>query len=122
MPLLTAALASAALAGPGVAEAPPQAPNPVVEWNRAALSILRTPGAQPATVHPTRSMAILHAAVYDAVNAIVKTHSDYLVHLKAPRHASVAAAAAQAAHDVLVQLYPSQTSTLDADLAASLTS
>ena len=29
--------------------------NPVVQWNRTLLSILRTPGAQPATVHPTRS-------------------------------------------------------------------
>jgi hypothetical protein len=99
-----------------------QTPDQVIQWNRVLLGILRTPGAQPATVHATRSMAIMHAAVYDAVNAIVKTHADYLVHLKAPRHASVAAAAAQAAHDVLVQLYPSQTSLLDTDLAASLAS
>jgi hypothetical protein len=102
--------------------APTQTPDQVIQWNRILLGILRTPGAQPATVHPTRSMAIMHAAVYDAVNAIVKTHSDYLVHLRAPRHASVAAAAATAAHDVLVQLYPSQTSMLDADRAASLAS
>jgi hypothetical protein len=40
--------------------------NPVVEWNRSLLTIVRTPGAQPATVHPTRSFAILHAAIYDA--------------------------------------------------------
>ena len=99
-----------------------QAPDQVIQWNRILLGILRTPGAQPATVHPTRSMAMMHAAVYDAVNAIVKTHAEYLVHLSAPRHASVAAAAAQAAHDVLVQLYPSQASTLDADLATSLAS
>ena len=99
-----------------------QAPDQVIQWNRILLGILRTPGAQPATVHPTRSMAMMHSAVYDAVNAIVKTHADYLVHLKAPRHASVAAAAAQAAHDVLVQLYPSQTSMLDGDLATSLAS
>jgi hypothetical protein len=102
------------------AAASTQAPDQVIQWNRILLGILRTPGAQPATVHPTRSMAIMHAAVYDAVNAIVKTHADYLVHLKAPRHASVAAAAAQAAHDVLVQLYPNQAATLDADLAMSL--
>ena len=94
----------------------------VIQWNRILLGILRTPGAQPATVHPTRSMAMMHAAVYDAVNAIVKTHAEYLVHLSAPRHASVAAAAARAAHDVLVQLYPSQASMLDADLATSLAS
>ncbi len=96
-----------------------QAPDQVIQWNRILLGILQTPGAQPATVHATRSMAILHAAVYDAVNAIVKTHTDYLVHLEAPRHASVAAAAATAAHDVLVKLYPAQAVTLDGDLAAS---
>ena len=53
--------------------------NPVVQWNRTLLVILRTPGAQPATVHPTRSFAIMHAAIYDAVNAIDRTHKPYLV-------------------------------------------
>jgi membrane-associated phospholipid phosphatase len=93
----------------------------VIQWNRILLGILRTPGAQPATIHPTRSMAIMHAAVYEAVNATVTTpHTDYLLHLKAPRHTSAAAAAAAAAHGVLVSLYPNQTAMLDADLAASL--
>jgi len=99
-----------------------RAPDQVVQWNRILLGILRTPGAQPATVHATRSMAIMHAAVYDAVNAIVRTHTDYLVHVRAPRHASVAAAAATAAHDVLVRLYPAQAPSLDADLTTSLAS
>ena len=84
------------------------------------LGILRTPGAQPATIHPTRSMAMLHAAVYDAVNAIAKTNAPYLVDLGAPRHASEPAAAAAAAHAVLVRLYPAQAAILDADLAGSL--
>jgi PAP2 superfamily protein len=93
----------------------------VIQWNRILLGILRTPGAQPATIHATRSMAIMHAAVYDAVNATVKTpHADYVLHLRAPRHSSAAAAAAAAAHGVLVQLYPNQAALLDADLAASL--
>src|SRR2546429_194765 len=56
--------------------------NPVVQWNRTLLVIVRTPGAQPATVHPTRSFAILHAAVYDAVNAIDRSHKPYF--LKTP--------------------------------------
>jgi hypothetical protein len=117
--LALGALAAAAVVAASAYAAPAQ-PDQVIQWNRILLGILRTPGAQPATVHPTRSMAILHAAVYDAVNGIVKTHSDYLVHVKAPRSASVAAAAAQAAHDVLVRLYPSQSATLDAELATSL--
>src|SRR5258707_7133883 len=95
--------------------------NPVVQWNRTLLAIVRTPGAQPATVHPTRSFAIMHAAIYDAVNAIDRTHRPYLVRLSGvPRDASQEAAAAAAAHQVLVALYPAFKTTLDAELQQSL--
>jgi PAP2 superfamily len=95
--------------------------NPVVQWNRTLLAIVRTPGAQPGTVHPTRSFAILHAAIYDAVNAIDRTHRPYLVRLSGvPRDASQEAAAAAAAHEVLVALYPGFQATLDAALQQSL--
>jgi hypothetical protein len=83
--------------------------------------ILRTPGAQPATVHPTRTFAIMHAAVYDAVNSIDRTHRPYLVQLpRVSRHASQDAAAASAAHGVLVQLYPGFQGMLDDQLQISL--
>src|SRR5579864_7962388 len=66
-----------------------QSVNPVVQWNRTLLVIVRTPGAQPATVHSTRSFAIMHAAIYDAVNAIDGTHKPYLAELSGvPRTAS----------------------------------
>ena len=79
------------------------------------------PGAQPATIHPTRSFAILHAAIYDAVNAIDQTHESYAVRFSGvSRQASQAAAADAAAHDVLVALYPQLTSTLEATLQQSL--
>src|SRR5437867_2099483 len=77
--------------------------DPVVHWNRILIGIVRTPGAQPPTVHPTRAFAMLHAALYDAVNAIDRTHATYLIRLRsAPRGASQQAAAAAAAHGVLV--------------------
>jgi hypothetical protein len=95
--------------------------NPVVQWNRTLLVIVRTPGAQPATVHPTRSFAIMHAAIYDAVNAIDRTHKPYLVRLTGvSRFASQDAAAAAAAHQVLVALYPGFQAALDAVLQQSL--
>src|ERR1700730_10298733 len=50
-----------------------------VAWNKTLLKVLSTPGAQPATVHPTRSLAILHAAIYDAVVSITRTGQPYLV-------------------------------------------
>src|SRR5579859_6391443 len=58
---------------------PTSAVNPVLQWNKILLAIVRTPGAQPATNHATRSFAIMHAAIYDAVNAIDRTHSSYLI-------------------------------------------
>ncbi len=92
----------------------PEAVNPVVAWNRILLTIVRTPGAQPATIHPTRSFAILHAAIYDAVNAIEKDHRPYLAHhIDIKPGASPDAAANSAAHEVLVTLYPSQRAALD---------
>jgi hypothetical protein len=95
--------------------------NPVIQWNKNLLSIIRTPGAQSPTVHPTRSFAIMHAAIYDAVNAIDRTHRPYLVRLNGvPRSASQDAAAVAAAHQVLVVLYPAFKSTLDTEFQQSL--
>jgi hypothetical protein len=39
----------------------------IVDWNRELITLLGTPGLQPATIQPTRSFAILQAAEYDAV-------------------------------------------------------
>ena len=91
--------------------------NAVIEWNRILLAIVRTPGAQPAAIHSTRNFAILHAAIYDAVNNIEPKFSPYLVRLQhVPRSASKIAAADQAAHDVLVFLYPTFQASLDSEL------
>jgi hypothetical protein len=95
--------------------------NPVIEWNRTLLVIVRTPGAQPATIHSTRSFAMLHAAIFDAVNAIERTYVPYAVRLPhVPRAASIRAAADEAAHDVLVSLYPTFSPTLDSELQQDL--
>src|SRR5215472_8328744 len=113
--LLLAATAVAVLIAANPAPAMADATKPVsqvVQWNRTLLVVVRTPGAQPATVHPTRSFAIMHAAIYDAVNAIDGTHKPYLVRLSASHFASQEAAAAAAAHEVLVKLYPSFQATL----------
>ena len=111
--LVVASHGGAALAQAGSAAAA----NPVIAWNRTLLVIVRTKGAQPATVHATRSYAILHAAIYDAVNAIDRSNEPYLVNLKrVPATASQDAAASVAAHDVLSALYPAFQATLDAQL------
>src|SRR4029077_3979880 len=73
----------------------------VIDWNRELLSIVRTKGAQPATIHPTRSVAILHAAIYDAVVSITGHAPTYLFRVRSPKDARPDAAAAQAGHDTL---------------------
>jgi hypothetical protein len=65
-------------------------------------------------------MAMMHAAKFDAMNAIRPFYTPALVRIRARGYASREAAAAQAAHDVLVTLFPAQQVDLDADLAASL--
>ena len=93
--------------------------DPVIEWNRFLLGIQATPGNQPATVHPTYELAIMHVAIYDAVASIDRSRP-YLTAVHAPRHASAAAAADTAARDTLVALYPSLKPAIDQEYAALL--
>jgi membrane-associated phospholipid phosphatase len=63
----------------------------------------------------------MHAAMFDAVNAIDGGHRPYLAGLEeVSRAASQDAAGAAAAHEVLAQLYPARGATLDAQLQVSL--
>src|SRR5258708_28925997 len=95
--------------------------NPVIEWNRTLLQIVRTPGAQSPTIHSTRNFAMLHAAIFDAVNNIDRDFDPYaLRHPHVSRRASAEAAADQAAHDVLISLYPAFATTLDSELQQDL--
>jgi hypothetical protein len=98
-----------------------QTVNPVVQWNRNLLVILRTAGAQPATIHSTRSFALMHLAMYEAVNNIDRTRQPYRIEIQgASTTASQDAAAASAAHEILTWLYPSFQSSLDTQFQQSL--
>ena len=92
----------------------------VVAWNQELLHIVQTPGDQPANIHPTRSFAIMHAAIYDAVVSITKNDPPYLFSVPARRQARIDAAAAQAAHDSLAALYPKLQPEFDGLLASQL--
>jgi membrane-associated phospholipid phosphatase len=121
---ITAVLAYQRATEGGQAQAAVEAPRGsgqiVVDWNRELVHIVGTPGAQPAAVHPTRSFAILHAAIYDAVVSITRSGSPYLFSLSAPADARPDAAAAEAGHDTLLALYPSMKAALDQQLAGEL--
>src|SRR5438105_3174601 len=92
--------------------------NVILEWNQLALNAIGQTGTN--TPLASRALAITQAAVYDSVNAIDRSFEPYHAHVHASRGASLEAAAAQAAHDTLVALFPSRASTFDAALAADL--
>ena len=121
---VVAGTAITAIATPAAKPAPPRADGKsgafVVAWNQELLHIVQTPGDQPATTHPTRSFAILHAAIYDSVASITREDQPYLFSVSAPREARIDAAAAQAGHNSLTALYPKLQPELDALLASQL--
>lgn len=90
----------------------------VTDWNQTAIRATEIAGA-PVPVQ-TRVMAMVHAAMFDAVNAIERKYSVYAVDVSAPPGASADAAAAGAAHGILERLYPQQKAITDAALASSL--
>jgi hypothetical protein len=101
-------------------------------WNRIAIDasgLDHTPPApgeqrvfreQLGPGRSSRAMAIVHIAVFDAVNAIDPRFQSYTGIPNAPQNTSAKAAIAQAAHDALVALFPAQTRRIDTALAVSL--
>ena len=59
----------------------------VVDWNRALPQLVRTPGTQPAGLHPTRSFALLHSAINDAVVSVAGGGHPCLLSERGPRGA-----------------------------------
>jgi hypothetical protein len=111
--LLVAALT--VLAAPAVARA-----DAVTQWNANAanaLFVVAAQGPQASVPH----LAMVHGAMYDAVNAIDGGHEGYLLTSRvAQPFDSEDAAAAAAAHRVLLNIVPAQQAVLDAQYAASL--
>ena len=77
-------------------------------------------GEQFGPTRTSRALAIVHIALFDAVNAITGGYQSYTDLRAAPADTALDAAIAQAAHDTLVVLYPSQRARLDALLTADL--
>jgi hypothetical protein len=90
----------------------------VMDWNAHLEEAIFT-AAVPVPAQP-RNAAIMHLAVFDAVNGIDRRYKPYHVVEKAPPGARIEAAAAQAAHTALVALFPEQADRLDEHLEASL--
>ena len=92
----------------------------ILQWNRVLMQTVSTPGQHPPTIMPVRSYAMMHAAMFDAANSIDGNYTPYLIEVPGSQNASIEAAAAKAARDVLAALYPTRVEIFDAELAISL--
>jgi len=90
----------------------------IMDWNAKGDAIAAEKQVVPA--QQSRAMSMLHVAMFEAVNAIERRYAPYKLTLAADRSTSKEAAAATAAHDVLLTIYPDQKAMLDAALSASL--
>jgi PAP2 superfamily len=89
--------------------------NVITDWDANAIAI-----AAPAPAGQ-REMALLHAAMFDAVNSIERRYRPYVTELATAKTTSQEAAAASAAASVLVALHPEATAQVKAALSSTLT-
>jgi hypothetical protein len=113
---------------------PPNAMAMLRHWNHFAVDMSgldhmqpgpgeeRVFGEQLGPARAARAMAIVHIAMFDAVNAFAGKYRGYTALPRAPVGASMQAAIAQAAHDTLVAMFPSQRPASDEVLADDLAS
>ena len=115
-------LTPVAAAGPSATSPADASPQAIMDWSLVAQNSIvvvarKFPGEGAVL------MGIVHAAIYDATVAVDGGYRPYGVAVNAPRHTSLAAAVATAAHGVLVGLFPDQqagATGLDATYATSL--
>jgi hypothetical protein len=87
-------------------------------WNEALLEAVRNEPQGP--LKASRAMAMVHAAMYDAVNSVDRKYYPYHAQFEAALGTSKEAAAAAAAHRVLTHLFPAQQTSFDSALVQSL--
>lgn len=136
-PALVALLAAAGCGGGGSggggpAPVPPASAEWIAHWNHVSIDTSgldhapvrdgedRVFGHQLGPGRASRAMAIVHVAVFEAVNAIAGRYESYTGLPQAAADTSMKAAIAQAAHDSLVALYPSHAALFAAQLADDL--
>jgi hypothetical protein len=108
--LAMAALIAVAALIPVTSVAATEPTDMVLRWNENAVNVISQPATTPGLAQgpPLAALhvAMVHGAIYDAVNAIVGGHEPYLAGVSATGNESQAAAVAQAGHDVLIGITP----------------
>jgi hypothetical protein len=90
----------------------------VLDWNEVGVATVLA--ARQGPPDGARTMAMMHVAVFNAVNASEQRYAPYGFAARAPAGTSASAAAAAAARTVLVKLFPDQREALEKTYAASL--
>jgi hypothetical protein len=90
----------------------------VLDWNEVALA--RVVDARQPPPDGARTMAMVHIGMADAVNAVEQRYAPYALKDRAPAGVSAEAAAAAAAHTILMKLFPDQAQSIEAAYSASL--
>lgn len=110
--------AAAALALVGVVSVTHARADVIDDWHERAVAAAYT--ARQSPVAQGRAVTMVDLAMFEAINAVTPRYQSYLNRLSATPEASPPVAAAVAAHDVLVKLYPPQAAALDQALGALL--
>lgn len=112
-PLRSAILCAALASGVPLAQA-----DVVTDWNQTATEVMK---AANIVGNPwTRSMAMMHVAMSDAVNSVQGHYTRFAATVPAAPNASREAAAAAAAREMLLRLYPGQKARIDEAFAVSI--
>jgi hypothetical protein len=92
--------------------------DPITEWSVAASEAASASGMAPLRTPIT--LAMLHLAMYDAVNAVEPDRTPYLSRVDVVRPASARAAAIEAGYRLLLAEFPGQQPMIDAKYQALL--
>ena len=99
---------------------PAAANNVITDWDEKAVGIVQS-GTGPPPPLGFRTMAIVHTAIFDAVNSIQPRYKPYKVRFAATPDTSKEAAAAAAAAAVLIKLFPDAAADVQSTLTTYLT-
>jgi hypothetical protein len=117
-PLRTPLSMSAVALAAWLLGAPTAHADAVTDWNEKAVAAVYTARLSPDM--QSRSLAIMHVAMFEALNSIAPRYAPFRARLQAEPGALPEVAAAVAAHRSLVRLLPDQSRDFDAALQAAL--
>ena len=85
----------------------------VTDWNQTAIEVMKVAKVRVGSGPGLRTLAMVHVAMSDAINSVQSRYTRYVATVPVVPGASAEVAAAAAARQILVQLYPNQKAMID---------